>query len=174
MYIFYDAFSKFIAVYFGRTTTSEEMILVFKQFVADYSRYMRDGRVHEWYTDGGPEFASDSIDKFCAEMSTRHRFIAPWNPWMNVAETGWRIVLRPLRTVLAASNVSRALWPFAVAQIARVHNALSSQSETATEGSLAQAFLASLSSKKAPMAAEENIACGGPLTPNMEDTPEKF
>jgi hypothetical protein len=80
MYIFLDAFSKFIAVYFGRSTTSAEMILIFKQFVTDYGRYMRNGRVDEWYTDGGPEFASDSIDVFCTEMSTRHRFIAPWNP----------------------------------------------------------------------------------------------
>jgi hypothetical protein len=144
MYIFLDAFSKFIAVYFGRSTTSAEMILIFKQFVTDYGRYMRNNRVDEWYTDGGPEFASDSIDVFCTEMSTRHRFIAPWNPWMNVAETGWRILLRPLRIVLAASNVSRALWPFAINQIVMVHNALISYSSSATEGFFAQAFIASV------------------------------
>ena len=143
MYIFLDAYSKFIAVYFGRSTTSAEMILVFKQYVTDYSRYMKNGRVDEWYTDGGPEFASDSIDVFCVEMSTRHRFIAPWNPWMNVAETGWRILLRPLRIVLAASNASRALWPFAINQICMVHNALISHSSSATEGFFAQAFIAS-------------------------------
>ena len=72
---------------------------------------------------------------------------------MNVAETGWRIILRPLRTVLAASNVSNALWPFAVNQIILVHNALSSASDTShvsDESSFALAFLASLTKKQSP------------------------
>ena len=146
MYIFYDAYSKFIAVYFGKSTTGEEMMKVFQQFLTDYGRYMKNNKVDQWYTDGGPEFSSTDTAVFCNEMATRHRFIAPWNPWMNVAETGWRIILRPLRTVLAAANVSRRLWPFAVSQIVRVHNALSSASESAetTEGNLVQTFIASL------------------------------
>ena len=41
--------------------------------------------------------------------ATHHRtttcFIPPWNPWMNVAETGWRIILRPLRISKLASIV---------------------------------------------------------------------
>ena len=149
MYIFYDAYSKLIAVYFGKSTTGAEMRHVFKQFLADYGRYMKDGKVEEWYADGGPEFSSDDTEVFCAEMLTRLRLIAPWNPWMNVAETGWRIILRPLRILIAASNVSRRLWPFGVAQIVRVHNALSTASASATEGvvsNFAQAFIASLSS----------------------------
>ena len=77
MYIFYDAYSKFIAIYFGKSTTAAEMISVFKQFVTDYGRYMAHGKVEEWYTDGGPEFSSNDTDVFCNEMSTRHRFIAP-------------------------------------------------------------------------------------------------
>ena len=144
MYIFYDAFTKFIAVYFGKSTLAAEMIRVHRQFVTDFGRYMKHGRVEEWYCDNGSEFSSGDVEKFCNEMSTRMRFIAPWNPWMNVAETGWRIILRPLRIVLAASNVSRRLWPFAVAQIVTVHNALSTSSESAPEGHLAQAFFASM------------------------------
>jgi len=69
---------------------------------------------------------------------------------MNVAETGWRICLRPLRTVLAAKNVTHRCWPFAIAQIVRVHNALSSYSETATEGNFAQVFFASLATSIQP------------------------
>ena len=146
MYIFYDAYSKFIAIYFGKSTTAAEMISVFKQFVTDYGRYMTYGKVEEWYTDGGPEFSSNDTDAFCNEMSTRHRYIAPWNPWMNVAETGWRVVLRPLRISFARANVSRALWPFAISQIVLVHNALVSYSTSATEGHFARAFIASLAS----------------------------
>ncbi|NCF77925.1 MAG: DDE-type integrase/transposase/recombinase, partial [Proteobacteria bacterium] len=144
MYIFYDAYTKFIAVYFGKTTTAAEMLHVHKQYIADYGRYMAKGHVEQWYVDGGPEFSSTDTVKFCTEMATRMRFIAPWNPWMNVSETGWRIILRPLRIVLAASNVSRRLWPFAVSQIVTVHNALSTASDSAPEGNLARAFFASL------------------------------
>lgn len=148
MFIFYDACTRLIGIYFGKSTRTEEMIQVHKQFVTDYKEWLPDGHVEEWYTDGGPEFSGKDMDKFCNEMSTRRRFIAPWNPWMNVSETGWRIILRPLRIILAAANVSKRLWPFAVAQIVRIHNALSSSSstisESMTDGHWVQAFLASL------------------------------
>ena len=68
---------------------------------------------------------------------------------MNVAETGWRIILRPLRVVHASANVTTAMWPFAVHHIVRVHNALSSASYTApdatTVSTLASAFISSVS-----------------------------
>ena len=67
---------------------------------------------------------------------------------MNVAETGWRIILRALRIVLASSNVTNRCWPFAVNQIVWVHNSLSSSSDTShvsDESSFAMAFAASLS-----------------------------
>ena len=38
MYIFYDAYSKLIAVYYGRSTLASEMADVFKQFLADFKR----------------------------------------------------------------------------------------------------------------------------------------
>ena len=147
MYIFYDACTKYIAVYFGKTTQAWEMLLAFKTFIADHKRWMPKGHVEEWYADGGPEFKTRDPEEFCAEMHTRRKFIVPWNPWMNVAETGWRIILRPLRIVLAASNVGKGLWPFAVNQIVLVHNALSSSSDTShvsDESSLAVAFLNSV------------------------------
>ena len=152
MYIFYDMATKYIAVYFGKTTTAAEMLLVFKQFLADHLRWLPRKHVEEWFADGGPEFKSASLEEFCAEMHTRRRFIAPWNPWMNVAETGWRIILRPLRIILASMNVSKACWPFAVNQIVLVHNSLSSSSETApdNESSMAAAFIASLTAHRAP------------------------
>ena len=78
MYIFYDAYSKLIAVYFGKTTTSEEMRHVYNQFLADHKRYMKDGVVEEWFHDGGPEFASHELDVFIREMLTRKRLIPPW------------------------------------------------------------------------------------------------
>tara|TARA_B110000037_G_C17124042_1_gene507194 strand:+ start:176 stop:5869 length:5694 start_codon:yes stop_codon:yes gene_type:complete len=147
MYIFYDACTKYLAVYYGKTTQAWEMLAAFKQFITDHVRWMPKGHVEEWYADGGPEFSSADTDEFCREMHTRRRFIAPWNPWMNVAETGWRIILRPLRIILAASNVTNKCWPFAVNQIVWVHNSLSSSSDTShisDESSFAMAFAASL------------------------------
>ena len=122
---------------------------------------MRNGTVEEWYIDGGPEFSSSDTAKFCAELSTRMRFIAPWNPWMNVAETGWRIILRPLRIILAAANVSRRLWPFAVAQIATVHNALSTSSESAPEGMMARAFCAAMTATTHAQPSPFSLVTGG-------------
>ena len=153
MYIFYDAATKYIAVYFGKTTTSAEMLQVCKQFITDHLQWLPKKHVEEWYADGGPEFKSAELDTFCAEMHTRRRFIAPWNPWMNVAETGWRIILRPLRIILAANNVNRSLWPFAVNHIVTVHNALSSSSDSSNhtdESSFAVAFANSLVRSRAP------------------------
>ena len=130
-------------------TTAEEYIRVCKQFIADHKQYLPRGHVEEFFADGGPEFKG-GMEEFCTEMATRRRFIPPWNPWMNVAETGWRIILRPLRIVHASANVTTAMWPFAVHQIVRVHNALSSASYTAPDATsvstLAAAFISSVTS----------------------------
>ena len=56
MYIFYDAATKYIAVYFGKTTQAWEMLLAFKTFIADHIRFMKYKCVEEWCADGGPEF----------------------------------------------------------------------------------------------------------------------
>ena len=71
MYIFYDAGTKYIAVYFGKSTQSGEMRGVYNHFIADHKRYMKYGHVEEWVADGGPEFTSKDLDKFIAEQETR-------------------------------------------------------------------------------------------------------
>ena len=58
LHIFFDACTKYSAVYYGKITTAAEMLLVFKQFITDHVRWMPKGRVEEWYKDGGPEFKS--------------------------------------------------------------------------------------------------------------------
>jgi len=80
MYIFYDACTKYIALYFGKTTQAWEMLLAFNTFIADHLKYMPKGRVEEWVADGGPEFKTNDTETFVAEMHTRRQFIAPWNP----------------------------------------------------------------------------------------------
>ena len=98
MHIFYDVCTKFIAVYFGKATTAEEYLCVCKQFIADYKQYLPCRHVAEFYADGGPE-SKGGMEEFCTKMATHCRFIPLWNPSMNVSETGWRIILRPLCVV---------------------------------------------------------------------------
>ena len=62
MYIFYDAATKYIAVYFGKTTQAWEMLQAFKQFITDHLQWLVKGRVEEWYADGGPEFKTHDTD----------------------------------------------------------------------------------------------------------------
>ena len=154
MFIFLDAHAKYIAVYFGKTTQAWEMLLAHRTFVADHKQWLPKGSIEEWFNDGGPEFKTSDTEKYCAEMHTRRRFIAPWNPWQNVSETGWRIILRPLRIILASANVTKALWPFAVNAIVFVHNALSSASHEAPAphdvAAQALAFIASLTPRHPP------------------------
>ena len=125
MYVFFDAYSEFLAIYFGKTTTAAEMLSVFKQYIVDYGRYMKHRTVDLWVADGGPEFKSKNTEDFCREMHIRRKFIAPWSPWQNMGETAWRIILRPIRVSLASANAGKRLWPFAASQAALVYNMLS-------------------------------------------------
>ena len=151
MYVFFDAATSHLALYFGKTTGSDEMLRVYKQFIADYSRFMPNKTVGEWVADGGAEFKSSDLDDFCREMLTRRKFIAPWSPWQNVSEAAWRIVLRPVRVTLAAANVSRALWPFAAAQAARVYNMLCPYRSAPESASLVSISLSALQQSLAPL-----------------------
>ena len=48
LHIFFDACTKYSAVYYGKITTPAEMLLVFKQFITDHVQYMKYGRVEEF------------------------------------------------------------------------------------------------------------------------------
>lgn len=67
------------------------------------------------------------MDSFLRELGVKQTFIVPWNPQQNPSERANGIILRPLRIMLAAANVSVRVWPFAVNQIQMVHNALANR-----------------------------------------------
>lgn len=141
---FLDMATKYLMVYFLRTHTHAEVKAVYVQYLADAASYLVKGRVNTWYMDNGSEFAvawgvgkdkpgyhANDTDTWLAEYFTRRRFIVPWNPNQNPAESANRILLRPVRAALAHAGASTRYWPFPVHQGAIVHNALVTDSITA-------------------------------------------
>ena len=145
MVTFLDLATKYLAGYFLRTHTSEEVRHAFNQFHTDHVRFMRKGRVELWYMDNGSEFGApkffsvQSMDQWCSEYWIRRKFIVPWNPQENPAESSNRILLRPIRASFAAANCSTKLWPFSAHQSIIAHNALCTTSDTALHAHVASA-----------------------------------
>ena len=141
---FLDAATRFLFIYFLRTHEHEEVRKAFTLFMADAMPYLSKGYVELWYHDNGsefnvswgvgkdkPGFFANNTDVWLAEYFTRRRFIVPWNPQQNPAESANRMLLDPIRSTFAFSNASSRLWPFAANQTAIVHNSLASSSKTA-------------------------------------------
>ena len=134
MLCFYDLATKYVEIYYLRTGTADEVKACFKHFLIENKPFLK-GRQVTWYTDNGSEFFEKNLDKFLEEFEIRHKSIPPYNPQQNPAERVWRLVLRPLRICLAASNADPSLWPWAVNQIVAIHNSLITRSETAIDRS---------------------------------------
>ena len=133
-----------------RTHTAAEVKHCYNQYMTDYGRFMKQNKVLLWFMDnggefGGPKFvATTDFDKWAAEHWTRRKFIVPWNPQENPAESANRILLRPIRHALSAANVSTRMWPFAAHQGCIAHNVLATTSDTAL-----QSFIAHMSAMSA-------------------------
>ena len=124
---FVDAATDWAAVYFCKSKSSDEVLEHFKQYQKDYREQLRwnDGHVKTWATDNGGEFTADQIQDFCTEMYIKRRYSVPYAPPQNAKAEGlWRILLRPVRTMLAESGQSLAFWPYAMEQACRIHNSL--------------------------------------------------
>ena len=128
---FLDASTRYLAVYFLRNADGVECKAAFQQFMGDHKRWLTPKGICEWYSDNGTEFFSGIMDTFVRSIETRHMSILPGTPNANVAESVWRIILRPLRVCLAEGNAHQCNWPFALRQIVRVHNSLVTTSEAA-------------------------------------------
>ena len=89
------------------------------------------------------QFVTGKSEEALAALGTKVRSIVPWNPQMNPAERPWGSVLRPLRIVLAAQNVSEAFWPFAASQWQFISNGLATRSKSTTQKGTSPFFMAS-------------------------------
>lgn len=141
---FMDMATRYLFVYFLRTHEHAEVRRAYTQFMADARQYMPKGRVEVWYVDNGSEFSvaagvgkdkpgyyANDTDTWLAEYFTRRRFIVPWNPQQNAAESANRVLLRPARACLLGSHRHPRYWPFAIHQSALIHNVLASHSKAA-------------------------------------------
>lgn len=112
-----DMATKYLMVYFLRTHTHAEVRAAYLQFLADAAPFLNGGRVGNWFMDNGsefnvsagvgkdkPGFFANNTDTWLAEYFTRRRFIVPWNPQSNPAESVNRILLRPARAALLAAG----------------------------------------------------------------------
>ena len=110
MITFLDMATRYLAVYFMRTHSADEVRHCYNQYHTDHSRFMKHGRVEQWFMDNGGEFgapkffATTDMDKWCSQYWIRRRFIVPWNPQENPAESSNRILLRPIRLSLAVAS----------------------------------------------------------------------
>ena len=148
MLAFYDFHSRFIALYFIRDHNTEEVMSCYNLYHADHGKDMKNGHVETWLLDNDSVFTNKTLGALCTQMLTRLRFISAWNPWQNATETVWRIILRPLRITMAATNASEALWPFAANQIVRCHNGLASYSDFVPAPTLQSKFFSALYSSE--------------------------
>ena len=103
--VFYDRFSKYIAIYYLKNKDSAGAKAAMQQFMLDHKSWLKEGRVHEWFTDNGTEFRSSDLDEFSAEFLIKRSYSVPYvhntNPH---AERAWGIVLRPVRILATSIN----------------------------------------------------------------------
>ena len=101
MVTFYGRATNYLAVYYTRTHANEEMRVCFLQFETDHKDSLKFGHVETWYCDNHGEFLR--------ELGVKQTFIFPCNPQQNPSKRANGIILRPLRIMLAAANVSVSL-----------------------------------------------------------------
>ena len=140
---FYDRATGYVAFYFLRTDTNLEMSTTFTLFQLDHRDWLPNGQVQLWFFDNHGQFVTGKSEEALAALGTKVRSIVPWNPWQNPAERPWRSILQQLRMILAANNVSEALWPFAASQWQFISNGLVTRSNTTTQKGTTPYYMAS-------------------------------
>ena len=76
----------------------------------------------------GGEFDDSMIDAYCNAVSTHQTRTPAHNPELNgKAERLNGIIVRGTRILLAESNLTEGLWPYAVSQLVAIHNRLKSR-----------------------------------------------
>ena len=126
--IFFDRYSKYIAVYYLKSKHADGVRASMKQYIADHKHLLKNGSVQRWHTDNGPEFRSANLDEFCTELSITRSFSVPYRSNTNAnAERAWGILLRPTRIVTNAAPNAERWWPFVMAHMVRIHNHLVSR-----------------------------------------------
>ncbi len=116
---FADRATREVHVYFLVHKTGDEVRSAIETFTADH------GKVKQFVFDNGGEFTASTVDQLLNEIVTSRRFSVPYTPQRNgLIERFWGTLLRQTRIVLAHSNHTQALWPFAMEHVVEIHNSL--------------------------------------------------
>ena len=99
-----------------------------QSYNAEYAHLMDGGRVATWHTDNGGEFDSSDIDAFCNAVCTHQSRSPAHTPELNgKAERFNGVLVRSIRILLAESNLTEGLWPYAATQVTNIHKRLVSR-----------------------------------------------
>ena len=93
MVTFCDRATNYLAIYYTRTHTNEEMRACFQQFEADHKDSLKFGHVETWHCDNHGEFQSKDMDSFLRELGVKQTFIVPGNPQQNPSERVRKIII---------------------------------------------------------------------------------
>ena len=116
---FADRATREVHIYFLVQKTGDEVRSAIETFVADH------GQIRQFVFDNGGEFTASTVDQLLNEITTSRRFSVPYTPQRNgLIERFWGTLLRQTRIVLAHSNHTHALWPFAMEHVVEIHNSL--------------------------------------------------
>lgn len=126
--VFVDEFSSEAAIRFLKSKAADAVLQALQSYVAEYAHMMDGGRVGTWHTDNGGEFESSEIDAYCNAVSTHQSKTPAHTPELNgKSERLNGVILRGVRILLAESNLTEGLWPYAATHVIAVHNRLTSR-----------------------------------------------
>ena len=126
--VFVDEASSESFLRFLTSKSSGAVLQALQSFVAENAHLMDGGRVATWNTDNGGEFDSSEIDAYCNAVSTHQTRTPAHTPELNgKAERLNGIIVRGVRILLAESNLSEGLWPYAATHVNEIHKRLQSR-----------------------------------------------
>lgn len=122
-----DGHTNHLFIYHLRDKSSNAVKLAFEKFLTENKKYLPTDKPVGWHTDNGGEFMSSDLEAFCEEFAVKRSFSVPYAPPQNAhAERMWGILLRPMRTMIAESQVHESFWPYAADHACMLHNMLPS------------------------------------------------
>ena len=125
---FVDSATNYLKIYLLKSKSSEEVRQAFNEYIEEVKHLLpKDNKPIRWHTDNGGEFMSHDLNEFCDEFAIKRSFSVPYCPPQNAhAETMWRLLLKPVRIMLAQSAVHEKFWSYAILHACNVHNIMPS------------------------------------------------
>src|SRR6266481_3898131 len=119
-YSFTDAKTRRTQIYFSHMKT--EVLCYFKEYKALIENQMNN-KLKRFRSDGGGEYINEPFKTFCAEAGIIMEQTAPYSPVQNsITEQINRTLLEHTRVMIFSKNISKTLWPEAIAYTCYIKN----------------------------------------------------